>query len=65
MTKTTSTKPLNGPLRVRVNKLAHQQAQRHETALRAALMAQVQRARDAGQSYDQLSAMVDRLEASY
>jgi hypothetical protein len=64
MTKTTIPKPLNGPLRVRVNKLAHQQAQSHEIALRATLVAQVQQARDAGQSYDQLSALVDRLGAA-
>jgi hypothetical protein len=64
MTKKPTTKPLGGPLRTRVNKLAHQQAQTHETVLRAALVAKVQQARDAGQSYDQLSEMLSRLEAA-
>jgi hypothetical protein len=64
MAKTATLKPLNGPLRVRLNKLAHMQAQAHETALRAALVAQVQQARDAGLGFDELSAMVDGLEAA-
>jgi hypothetical protein len=64
MAETPNTKPLSGPLRARLNKLAHMRAQTHETALRAALVAQVQQARDTGQSNDQLSALVDRLEAA-
>jgi hypothetical protein len=64
MAQTAPTKPLNGPLRVRLNKFAHQQGQRHEVALRATLVAQVQAARDSGQSLEQLTALVGRLEAA-
>jgi hypothetical protein len=64
MTKKPTTKPLGGPLRTRLNKLAHKQAQTHETALKAALMNQVQQARDSGLGFDELSALVARLEAA-
>lgn len=63
MIQTPTPKPLNGPLRSRINRLAHAHALHHEAALRAALLAQVQTARNCGASLDQLAAMVEGLEA--
>ena len=56
-------RPLTGPLRVRINRLAHAQALQHETHLKALLMEQVQDARDGGASFAELAALVDRLAA--
>ena len=56
-------RPLTGPLRVRINRLAHAQALQHETHLKALLMEQVQAARDGGASFAELAALVDRLAA--
>jgi hypothetical protein len=53
-----------GVLRSRLNTLAHDLAQREETRLRAALIAQVQAAADQGATAQQLHAMVDTLEAA-
>ena len=56
-------RPLTGPLRVRINRLAHAQALQHETHLKALLLEQVQAARDGGASFAELAALVDRLAA--
>jgi hypothetical protein len=54
-------KPLSGPLRSRINQLAHAQAIGHETRLRASLLEQITAARDGGSTYDELIALVDTL----
>jgi hypothetical protein len=64
MTTNLAPKPLQGPLRARINKLAHLQGQRHEAALKVAVMAQVQHARDSGATHDELNALVDRMETA-
>ncbi len=56
-------RPLTGPLRARINRLAHAQALHHETRLKAVLLEQVQTARDGGASFDELAALVAKLEA--
>ena len=55
----TPPRPITGPLRQRINRLAHQHALDIESRLRAALLQQVQTARDAGAGFDELAAMVD------
>lgn len=55
----TTPRPIAGPLRQRINRLAHKQALEIESRLRDAMLQQVQSARDAGAGYDQLAAMVD------
>ena len=57
-------RPLTGPLRARINRLAHAQALHHETRLKAVLLKQVQTARDNGASLDELAALVAKLEAA-
>lgn len=64
MKQTQAPRPLTGPLRARINRLAHSQALQHETRLKASLLAQVQIARDGGASFDELAAMVAKLEAA-
>lgn len=62
MNQTHAPRPLAGPLRARINRLAHSQALQHETRLKASLLAQVQTARDDGASFDELAALLDQLE---
>ena len=57
-------RPLAGPLRARINRLAHAQAQQHETRLKAALLNHVQSARDGGATFVELAALVAKLEAA-
>ena len=57
-------RPLTGPLRALINRLAHAQALHHETRLKASLLEQVQTARDGGASFDELAALVANLEAA-
>ena len=64
MTPAHTQRPLAGPLRARINKLAHSQALLHETRLKAGLIEQVKSARNGGASFDELSALVDKLEAA-
>ena len=64
MHQTRAQRPLAGPLRVRINRLAHAQALQHETRLKASLLEQVQSARDSGASFDELAALVAKLEAA-
>jgi len=48
MKKTVPTRPITGPLRQRINKLAHKHGLDAETRLRAALLQKIQAERDAG-----------------
>ena len=64
MNRTYAQRPLAGPLRARINRLAHLHALHHETRLKASLLEQVQTARDDGASFDELAAMVAKLEAA-
>ena len=64
MNQTQAPRPLTGPLRARINGLAHANALQHETRLRASLIKQVQTARDDGASFDELAALVAGLEAA-
>ena len=57
-------RPLAGPLRARINRLAHAQALQHEMRLKASLLEHVQSARDSGASFRELAALVDTLEAA-
>jgi hypothetical protein len=45
--------------------LAHAQGLRHTATTLAAMLAQLERTRDAGATYDQLAALVGRLESSH
>jgi len=62
MNETPTPRPLTGPLRTRLNKLAHTEGQRHEHALRISMLAQLQRARDSGESFAQMSERVSAFE---
>ena len=64
MTATHAQRPLAGPLRARINRLAHSQALQHEIRLKVGLIEQVQSARNAGASFAELSALVAKLEAA-
>lgn len=64
MNQTHAQRPLAGPLRARVNRLAHSHALHHETRLKALLLEQVQTARDGGASFAELAALVAKLEAA-
>ena len=63
MHQTHTQRPLAGPLRARINRLAHAQALQHETRLKASLLEQIQSARDSGASFAELAALVANLEA--
>ena len=58
-----ATRPLTGQLRARINRLAHAHGLSQATRLRASLLAQVKSARDAGAGFDELAALVARMEA--
>ena len=62
MIQTHTQRPLAGTLRARINKLAHTQALQHEIRLKTSLTEQVKSARNDGASFDELSALVDKLE---
>lgn len=64
MNQTRAPRPLAGPLRARINRLAHSHALHHETRLKASLLEQVQTARDDGASFEELAALVDKMEAA-
>ncbi len=64
MNQTHAQRPLAGPLRARINRLAHSHALHHETRLKALLLEQVQTARDGGASFAELAALVAKLEAA-
>ena len=64
MNQTHARGPLAGPLRARVNQLAHSHALQFEMRLRASLLAQVQAARSGGASFADLAELVGTLEAA-
>ena len=64
MNRTYAQRPLAGPLRARINRLAHAQALQHEPRLKASILGQVQSAHDGGASFAELAALVDKLEAA-
>ena len=64
MNQTHAPRTLAGPLRARINRLAHAHALQHETRLKASLLEQVKAARDGGASFDELAALVAELEAA-
>lgn len=64
MNQTHAQRPLAGPLRARINRLAHSQAMHHEARMKASLLEQVQSARDGGASFAELAALVAKLEAA-
>ena len=57
-------RPIAGPLRSRINRLAHSHALHHELRLKASLLEQVQSARNGGASFAELAALVAKLEAT-
>ena len=59
-----SPKRVTGPLRSRLNALAHSLALQHESRIRADLIAKVQGAADEGNSLEQLHALVDSMEGA-
>ncbi|CAN5390018.1 hypothetical protein BH11PSE11_BH11PSE11_12250 [soil metagenome] len=61
--KTPPTVAIHGPLRARINKLAHAAGLVHETRLRDDLFDQVGKAKAAGASFDELTALVDSFDA--
>ena len=64
MTPAHAQRPLAGPLRARINKLAHMLGLQHEMHSKALLLKQVQTARNDGASFVELSALVDNLESA-
>ena len=62
MTPAHAQRLLAGPLRARINRLAHLHALQLETRLKASLLKRVQTARDGGASFDELAALVAKLE---
>ncbi len=53
-----------GPLRSRLNALAHSLALQHESRIRAVLTAKVQAAADGGATLAELHVMVDAMEGA-
>jgi hypothetical protein len=53
---------LHGPLRARLNRLAHAKGLAHAAAYLVSVTDRVQRARDAGATYDELDALVTKIE---
>ena len=64
MNQTHAQRLLAGPLRARINRLAHSHALHHEARLKVSLLEQVQSARDGGASFAELAALVEKLEAA-
>jgi hypothetical protein len=48
----------------RVNRLSHRQALAHEQRIKSELMAQLLKARTDGASFEDLTAMIDKLEGA-
>lgn len=55
--------PLTKPLQTRINRLAHRFATQQEPRIKSELIEQLQAARKAGASFDDLTRMLDKLEA--
>ena len=58
-------RPISGPLRHRINRLAHAIGQREEARLRAAMLAEEEAARTAGAAHTELAELVARMEARH
>lgn len=56
--------PLPKILQSRINRLAHRQALQHEQRIKSDLTQQLQKARIDGASFDDLTAILDKLEAA-
>lgn len=56
--------PLPKTLQSRINRLAHSQALHEERRIKSELMAQLMKARTEGASFDDLAAILDKLEAA-
>jgi hypothetical protein len=55
--------PLTKPLQSRINRLAHRFASQQEQIIKSELQGQLQTARKGGASFDDLTRMLDELEA--
>lgn len=55
--------PFTKPLQTRINRLAHSFAAQQEPRIKSELIEQLQAARKAGASFDDLTRMLDKLEA--
>ena len=55
--------PLAKPLQTRINRLAHRFATQQEQIIKSELLGQLQTARKDGASFDDLTRMLDELEA--
>ena len=64
MNQTQARGPLAGPLRARINQLAHSHALQYELRLRASLLEQLQTARSGCASFFDLAELVGELEAA-
>jgi hypothetical protein len=56
--------PLIKPLQSRINRLAHRQALQHEQRIKGELVAQLLKARTDGASFEDLTAMLDKMEGA-
>ena len=63
MTQKPAMSRLNGPLRGRINRLAHRLAVAHENALRSAMLACVSAATEAGATLAALHGLIDAFES--
>ena len=64
MRQTDAERSLAGHLRARINRLAPTKALQQETRVKAVLLDHVQNACGSGASFDELAALVDKLEAA-
>lgn len=55
---------LTKPIQSRINRLAHRQALEQEQRIKAELMAQLLKARTDGASFEDMTAMLDKLEGA-
>jgi hypothetical protein len=62
---TIAPKPLPAALRARINRAAHAAGLRYAATTLATMLAQLERTRDAGATFDQLATLVDRLESGH
>lgn len=60
--QTRPVRPIDGPLRSRVNQWAHAQGQAHEMRLKAQTMARLEQARAGGAGFDELAALLADIE---
>jgi glutathione S-transferase len=60
--QTRPVRPIDGPLRSRVNQWAHAQGQAHEMHLRAQIMTRLEKARAEGAGFDELADLLAYIE---